>query len=159
MTTKIKLFICSTSERFHNFWHQVWQHLFITFTFAGTLQLYNLTYPPSSNRSAVPNAIFCFASLFVFIALPVITFHYLNNKYEEMDYSDYVYWNENILFQKLPIQTLPSHHHRVLIIICNARYLLLAISFAFISCSPMTALAVITLINMLNLAYLLSSKV
>jgi hypothetical protein len=87
----------------YDYWYQIWQYLYITFIFAGLVQLYNLNYESGSNRNVIPNNIFCFVCIVLTIVLPIVTFVYLNKKYEKMSYFAYAYWYNNIFFQKLPI--------------------------------------------------------
>jgi hypothetical protein len=122
--------------------------------FAGLVQLYNLSYPAGSNRSAIPNDIFCFVCLLLIIILPIATFLFVSKKYSTMSYFVYAYWYENIFFQKLPVYSLPSNHHRVLILVSNAHYFLLVVCFVFLGNYPVESLVGIILIHALILAYM-----
>jgi hypothetical protein len=98
----MKLFIIRIAERFLNYWHQVWQYMYITFIWAVLLQFNNMKYPVNSDKSDVANMIFCFLFFIIALSLPVLTFLYLNKKYFRLDYFEYSYWYENIFFLKLP---------------------------------------------------------
>lgn len=117
------------------------------------VQLYNFSYPSGSNRSAVPNGIFCIVCLLVVFALPIGSYLYLNYKFCNMEYSDYFYWYEDIFFQRLPTQSLPSNSHTIHILITNIRYILLAICFAYLGYYPIAASLLILLLHALNLFY------
>jgi hypothetical protein len=96
---------------------------------------------------------FCIVCLLIAIALPIATYLFMNIKFSNMEYSDYSYWYEDVFFQKLPTQSVPSNHHSIYILANNIRFILLAICFAFLGQFPIAALLTIILIHVLYLFY------
>lgn len=150
---RISLFIIRVSERVLNFWYQIWQYQFIVVVWAACTQFYNFEYPEGKTNIQVPNFMFCFAWFILILVLPSLTMAYLNKKYFRLDYFEYCYWYENIFFLKLPDESLPSNHHRVLIVIRNVRYLLIVICIAALSSFPITALLLMCFVNVGSLIY------
>ena len=153
MGEKFKLFIIRIAERIMNFWHQVWQYQFITVLWCAALQFYNFSYTAGPSGLQVPNGIVCFLCLVGFLLLPPLSFAYLNKRYFRLDYFEYCYWYENIFFLKLPDESLPSNHHRVLIMVRNFRYLLLVVCFAFLRDYPIQCLIIIAILHVISWIY------
>lgn len=151
---KITLFFIRTSERFLNFWYQIWQIQFLILIWAAFAQLHNLSYPPDSNRSSIPNNIFCFLVLLIMIGLPIATLIYLNKKYFRLDYFEYSYWYKDIFLLKLPAESLPSNQHRIYILIKNGRLFLLALIISFLGAYPVPTCTLLIILNLINLCYI-----
>lgn len=137
-----------------NYFYQIWQHNYIVYVWACCIQFHNMSYPSGADRSEVANMIFCFVVLVLMVVLPPATLVYLNKRYFRLDYFEYSYWYENLFFLLLPQESLPSNHHRVLIVIRNARYVILVACFAFLGNYPVQALVIIILTHFLVLLYM-----
>lgn len=151
---KAKLLLVRTGERVLNFWYQVWQYQFIVYMFAFCVQLHNMSYPTDADRSEVANMIFCFLSMLLMVALPIVTLLYLNRRYFRLDYFEYCYWYQSVFYLKLPEESLPSNHHRIMIIIRNLRYILCVVCFAFLGNYPVQALVILILVNIFSMLYI-----
>ena len=151
---RLSLFVIRTGERWLNFWYQIWQYQYITVIWAVAIQSYKFTYPKGTSIGLqYPNLIFCFIVFAVFLVLPPLTLAYLNKKYFRLDYFEYCYWYENVFYMKLPEESLPCNHHRVLIVVRNIRYGLIVVSLAALNSQPLAVLLFISFLNVCSLVY------
>lgn len=127
--------------------------MFIVLIWSACIQFHNLAYPAGANRSDVANIVFSFIVLVLAVMLPIATFLYLNHKYFRLDYFEYSYWYQNIFYLQLPEESLPSDHHRILILVRNFRYLLLVVCFAFLGDYPIPCLIIIIFNHLASMLY------
>lgn len=157
--TKLKLYVIRLAERNNNFWQQVWQYQFIVFFWAACAQFYNTSYPLDSNRSHIPNIIFCVVCFGLITFLPTLTMMYLHRVYPKLDYFEYSYWYENIFYMQLPEDNLPNSQHRVNILVRNLRFSFLVIFFAFVGDFPIQSLVFTILIHAVYLVYIQIARI
>lgn len=156
---KIKIMVIEFSERVLNFWTQVWQYMFVALVWAGLLQLYNINYPRNSDRSCIPNAIFCISCLVLCLAAPIITFIRTHKQYYILDYFNYSHHYNHIFHLQLPESELPSSQHRIHVLIRCFRFVLLCLCFSYLCRYPLQALVIVLVSHVGYLVYKVFARI
>lgn len=153
------MFFVNLADRLLRFWGQVWQYLCITFIWASLLQMYSLSYSLNSNKSNVPNAIFCIFCMVLCLAIPIVIFIYTHRQYYKIDYFSYFYRYGHIFILQLPQNQLPSSQHQINILISSLRYILLCIFISYLSNYYLQALILIIVVHLLYFIYEIFAKI
>lgn len=156
---RLKILAIEFSERTLNFWTQVWQYMFVVFVWAALLQLYNINYPSNSDRSCIPNAIFCIFCLVLYLAAPIATFIRTQKQYFDLDYFKYSHHYSHIFYQQLSESELPSSQHRIHVLIRCFRLVLLCLCFSYLCRYPVQALVIVLVSHVGYLVYKVFARI
>ena len=143
--------IDNIANRVINFFDQIWRYQFLSTIWFCFVQFYGIS---SASRATVLNGVLCILAFICSISWPVFVTFYCRRQYYQLEYSEYLYFYEDIYFGKIPHYELPSTHHRIGFPLFRAAKLFyIALVSCYFGANPILALFCLLIVHVAQLLY------